>query len=779
MTASDSASMGHLPEAVTSFIGRRRELTATRARLSESRLVTLVGAPGVGKTRLAIEVAAATARAFRGRVWMVHLETVEEPGDVAQTMVTALNVGDHSERSAEEKLISHLGERPALVLLDNCEHVIEAAGLVTARILRSCPKVRFVATSREPMGVSGEHTFLVLPLSAPDPESPPPLEAMCDYESVQLLVERARAVRSDFSLTEDNRRSVAQLCAQLDGLPLAIELAATRLRSLDVPQTVKRLDHRFGFLVRGSRDSRPRQQTLRALMDWSHELCTPEERLLWARLSVFAGAFDLEAIEEVCTGHGIAEEAVADVLDDLVAKSLVAVDRVDGRVVYRMLVTVKQYGADLLTAAGAEEDLRRRHRDHYLRFAQDMAATWLAQDQPEALARLRRNHANLRSALSWSFARPDEARAGAALAAALEYHWYNDVFLSESLGWLEQATEAVPEPTPEREKVLWTAALLAIAQGKIPRAARWLDEYDRLAASLGDASLATRHNHGSALIKLFTGDVHGSLPLFDAAIAGHRAGGEVELELIAELSAIIAFTYAGDYEHARGISAEALATCDTYGERWCLGFVLWATGVLDFRQGNLQAARERARAALRGERDFKRGLVVAYSLELLSWVAAAEGSVKQSARLLAVARSVWITLGADVGFGPGVQGESVATMELVAEQLGEQRYGELVAEHAGISIVEAIDLEPESVVPSPRPAAGDTDAFLPLTAREREVAELIANGKTNKAIAEALIVSPRTIDGHVERIFGKLGFRSRAQIAAWVSERKYPSGSHE
>src|SRR3954470_9191559 len=383
-----------LPEAVTSFVGRRHELAATKARMSESRLVTLVGAPGTGKTRLAIQVGGGSLRAFPDGVWMVDLARLEDPDKVAHEMLAALDVPDHSARAPEERLVGHLRNRLALIVLDNCEHVLDTCALITARVLRSCPHVRVLATSREPLGIAGEHIYCV-------PALPPP-------EAVQLLVERARALRPDFAVSDDNREAVDQLCAQLDGLPLAIELAATRLRSMEVHDVVRRLDRRFALLVGGHRDWRPRQQTLRALMDWSHELCTPEERLLWARLSVFAGSFGLAAVEDVCGD-------VVDVLDHLVTKSLVVMDGAR----YRMLMTVREYGAELL--GGAEEEFRRRHRDHYLRAART-AATAFQQGHTETLATLRLDHPNLRAALGWSLSRPQETRAGAALAGALQYH---------------------------------------------------------------------------------------------------------------------------------------------------------------------------------------------------------------------------------------------------------------------------------------------------------------------------------------------------------------------
>ncbi len=763
---------GCLPESLTSFVGRERDLSTLKVRMSESRLVTLVGAPGVGKTRLATEIAASSCRAFPDGVWMVDLSSITDSDKVAQTALTALNVAEQPTGSTREGLLSPLRDRLALVLLDNCEHVLDEAALLTSWLLRSCPRLHFLATSRESLSIAGEHTYTVSPLSAPDPRFPPSLDAMRGYGSVQLLVERARAVRPDFAVTDENREAVTLLCAQLDGLPLAIELAATRLRSMDVSDVVKRLDARFALLVGGHRDSRPRQQTLRALMDWSYERCTEEERVLWGRLSVFVGSFGLEDAEEVCFGDDLPSEVVAQVVDQLVGKSLVAVDRAALGMRYRMLVTVREYGAELLRAAGPDEDLRRRHRDHYLRIARD-AANSFQRGQTQSLIRLRRDHPNLRAALAWSLAHPEEARAGAALAGALQYHWFTDVFLHEGMRWLEQSLEALPDPTRERAETLWTAGLLGLVKGQIDRSAGWFEECSRIAATLGDPSIAARDAHGKAYVRLFSGNPGGSVPLFEQAIAGHRAAGEVAWELSAHYSAIVAFAYAGEFERARALGRDAIALCDRYGDQWARGFVQWATGILAWREGDLETARRCVTEALAGERELTRGLCVAYSVELLSWVAAAEGSPEQAARLQGAARAVWSAMGTEVGYGPLVRGDSAASVERIVEALGSERCEELFTQQASMSIDEALGFALATADPSATAANDErADALLPLSAREREVADLIAGGKSNKAIAETLILSPRTIDGHVERILAKLGFHSRAQVAAWVVERR-------
>lgn len=763
---------GGLPEVLTSFVGRRNAVAQVRARMSHSRLVTLVGAPGVGKTRLALEVAQSSRRAFSGRVYMVDLASLHDADNVPDTFLAALDIREQSTRSAEEKLVDHLRERLALVLLDNCEHVVKEVAVLTARLLRWCPRLHLLATSREPLDIEGEHVYTVPPLKFPDPEAPPSLEAMREYESVQLLVDRATAVRADFAVTDQSRVAVAQLCARLDGLPLAIELAATRLRSWEVSDVVERLDHRFAVLAGGRRDLRPRQQTLQRLLDWSFELCSKQERAVWARLSVFAGSFDLEAAEDVCSSDDLPAHAVGLVLDQLVAKSLIAIDCDEEPLRYRMLATVRDYGATLLAASGEENDLRQRHRNHYLRLAREIRATWLQQAQGRSLARLRRDHPNLRAALAWSLERPEEAQAGASLAAALEYHWYGGAFLSEGLRWLEQALEAAPEPTQARAEALWMAGLLALARGEIERSSKWIAECSEVVRANKHPALSAMDARGRALVRMFSGDARGSLEYFEGAIAGHWAAGRVAWALSAHYEAIVAFAFAGEYARARELSHDAMAMCDRHGDRWARGFVHWSTGVLEWCQGHLEAAREHARAALADERELERGLCVAYSIELLSWVAAAEDALEDAIRLQGAARSVWNAMGTGTAQWPQIRDESARVLERAAADLGEARCAQLIAERAEMTMRQAIDFAlgvPRT--PSGASELAPTEAS-PLSRREREVADLIADGKSNKAIAETLVVSPRTVHGHVERIMAKLGFHSRAQIASWVTERR-------
>ena len=496
-----------LPETVTSFVGRRLELRAAKQRLEEARLVTLTGPGGVGKTRLAIEVARSARKAFPDGVWMVDLASLADASRVAQTVLSALGMRDQSGRAADQQLVDRLRDRTALILLDNCEHLLDACAQLVDVLLRAAPGLRVLATSREPLAIAGEHVLSVPALATPDPDAVPPVEALNRYEAVALLVERARSVAPDFALTAANATDVARLCARLDGIPLAIELAATRLRSLSVAAVVARLDDRFALLTGGSRAALPRQQTLRALIDWSYDLCTGEEQRLWARLSVFAGTFDLAAAEAVCSDDELPAHDVVDLLDHLVAKSIVLTVRRPDDLGYRMLVTIREYGAQRLEESGATDAVRRRHRDHYRARARQTVEGFCAPGQALAIARMRADHPNLCAALEWSIRTPGEVLAGAALAADLRYHWVVGGSLNEGRRWLDQILAVAPPGTRERGQALWVAAWVASIAGEhaaAERAARRMHGDRRRARRRGAARARRPADGAGALLHAVT-----------------------------------------------------------------------------------------------------------------------------------------------------------------------------------------------------------------------------------------------------------------------------------
>ena len=735
---------GNLPADTTSFIGRRREITEVRRLVAASRLVTLVGVGGVGKTRLAIEVARRMHGDFVDGVWLVDLAPLASGAELAQTVVSTIDVVDRSARDPVEKLVEHLAQRRSLLLMDNCEHLLDDCSPLVHRLLRSAAGLRVLATSRRGFEIAGEHLYEVAPLRQDD--------------AVNLLVERATARDPHFTLSDENQLVVAKLCAQLDGIPLAIELAATRLRSLAPETLLERLGDRFALLTAGSRAALPRQQTLRALIDWSYGLCSTRERLLWEQLSVFVGSFDLETAEGVCSLPDLPTGEIVNALDGLVAQSIViSEDRRSGRR-YRMLETIRQYGLQRLGDSGREPALRRRYRDFYLERARRTADSWSGPRQEACLALLRDDHDNLRAAFELSVAEGDAGTA-LELVAALRHHWYADVFLSEGRRWLDHALSLPDGDQGPRARALWVAAWVSLLQGDRDVAGARLSECE----AIGDHTSAAFATSLRGTAALFAGDLPASIDYFERGMEALRQEDSTEGVLAASFQLATSLAHAGELERAIEVCERAVAISEQCGESWGRSCLLWTWGYAAWLQGDAGSAGELTHAALSLQRRVCDPVAVALMIELLAWVAASESEFAQSARLLALADWIWRRVGTGIAaFGP----HHAAHHERCAEQIGTAR--EQVELSEGLSVARVIELAlgEEEHVPA---AVPEPDAAL--TPREWEVARLVARGMTNREIAQSLVVSPRTVDGHVEHILAKLGFRSRAQVAAWVAER--------
>ncbi|TQS87371.1 LuxR family transcriptional regulator [Arthrobacter sp. TS-15] len=744
---------------MTSFVGRRREVLDARSRIAESRLVTLTGPGGVGKTRLALEVAEKSRRAFRDGICLVELASLEDGSGVASRMAAALMLQDQSHRPVPDKLISHLRDTQMLIILDNCEHVLASTSDLVALLLREAPSLHILTTSREPLSLPGENICVISPLTTPSPADIERPECLDRYEAVQLLIDRTRSVYPNFSITAENSDAVVQLCHRLDGIPLAIELAATRLRSLTVVQFVKRMDKRFELLSGGYRTSLPRQQTLSALIDWSYELCTDTEKLLWARLSVFPGSFDLEAAEDVCGFGGQSAEGIPDILDRLVAKSIVLTERRGELLRYRLLMTMREYGSQKLELSDAESVLRQRHRDHYLSRAAGMVDSWCGPGQAGSLARMREDHANLISALDWSVQTPGEVAAGAALVTMLRYHWIAGGFLNDGRLWLDRMLSEMGGSSAARGETLWVAAWVALIQGDRAGAARYLADSRLLAAELDDPVLEAHTSHWEGLHKMFSGDLPAAIQLFQHARDFYLSTGDSASVLDTVFVLGPAQAYNSQLDDALATCRDGLDLSARRGERWSRAYILWTTGVVRWIQGDIDGAREAAVRALELQREFKDGICTALVIELLSWIAASAAQFAKAADLAEAACAVWTSLGTTVeAFGPHIQGDSMRTAGEFKKALGSRHTPSLT-----LTKEEAI------LVGLGMPAASMVETTSPLTKRELKVAQLVSGGLTNRAIAEALVISPRTVGGHVENILSKLGVNSRTQIATWVT----------
>ncbi|MGW1667473.1 ATP-binding protein [Streptomyces sp. NPDC002324] len=746
---------GNLPTAFTSFVGRRRDLGEVRRVLGSARLLTLTGVGGVGKTRLALEAAAASRRAFPDGAWLVDLAPVRDPSMVASAAATAVGIADLGAQPALDQIARRLAGRRALIVLDNCEHLIDACAELAGTLLAAGPELHVLATSRQTLDITGEHVFTVPPLSVPD-------------EAVELLRDRATAVRPEFRITDANWDAVTRLCDGLDGLPLAIELAASRLRTLTVEQAVDRLEDRFALLSGGSRTARPRQRTLRALIDWSYELCSPAERLLWNRLSVFAGGFALDAAEDVCAGEGIPAQEVLDLLDRLVAQSVVLPTKAEDLPRYRLLETIRQYGRERLAESGEEERLLRRHRDFHLALSERIDDNWYGPGQEEALARLRAEHPNLLTALRYD----DDPQATLALAAALRFHWCAGGFLGEGRRQLDRALAAAPEPTPVRARALCAAAWVALLQGDHTAAGQWLAEAGELCEQQDDPVVSADVMNFRGSLAIFQGRLEEAVSLFEDAVAAHMAA-EGEASAVFPLFQLAAARVSLRDPRAAEAGSQVVALAEAHGERWGRAHALWTLGYDALERGDPGESLAPIRAGLEIERGFNEPLSAALMLETLAWVTASLGEYERAGLLLGTARGLWQDIGTSISaFGPQMAAHHARCAESIGRALGPAAYERALArggghDSPGRAIDHALDTGPEPTAPATAPS--------PLTRREREVAALVAKGMSNRQIAAALVLSPRTVDSHVENIRAKLGFGSRAQIAGWWAANQAPS----
>ncbi|RSM83180.1 LuxR family transcriptional regulator [Kibdelosporangium aridum] len=755
-------------------MGRRREVSAARRLLSSTRLLTLTGPGGVGKTQLGLRVARQARRAFVDGVWLVELAALQDPALLAQAVADALGLRDQSSRSPLAVVADHLRDKQVLLVLDNCEHLVQACGPVVAKLLGAARGLRVLATSRQLLRVEGEHVLPVDPLSVPDPERLAPDLNVHAYEAVRLFAERAAAVVPGFEVHVGNRAAVVEICHRLDGMPLAIELAAARLRALSPAQLLRRLDDRFRLLVGGSCSRLPRHQTLRTTIDWSFELCTPEEQTLWAWASVFAGGFDLDAAEAVC-GGGVGRGQVFDLVTGLVDKSILTGADHGLRVRYRMLDTIRHYGQDRLREAGEEAVLRERHRDYYLGLAERGATEWFGPDQVEVFRRTEREHANLRVALDFCLSTPGETQAGLHMAAALHFYWVDCGFVAEGRHWLDRALALGTELTTLRAKALFANAHLLLIQGDRAGVDR-AEECCVLARQHGDErtlAYGTMVRGGAAMLG---GDYPRADALLEEALARFEVLGEVTTNVIlARVFRAFTAEYTGDHARAVALARQACAICEPHGEQSGYSFALYALALAKMPQGDLEQATKHAQESLRLKKSFNDLLGMALVVDLLAWIAAAAGDGARAAMLLGAVQQIWASIGGQLRMGTQNVIAPHESCERQARQvLGDRAFETAFARGADLGLEEAVAYalgeEPESA------AARGTGAMctgeVSLTRREHQVAELVAHGLTNKQIADRLVIAQRTAEGHVERILAKLGFTKRVQIVTWMAEQR-------
>lgn len=757
-----------LPAEVTSFVGRRHEVAEVKRLLPMSRAVTLTGAGGVGKTRLALHVALEVARDFRGGVWFVELAAVENPDVLPQILIEALEIRDHSLSSPVDVLAEYLRDKRALIILDNCEHLVDECAVLAEALLRRAPELRILSTSREALGFAGEQTMPVPTLPLPLDGANVPAEELAQSDAVCLFAERARAVLPTFAITEDNKNVVVGICRRLDGLPLGIELAAVRLRALSVQQLYERLDDRFRLLTAGSRAVLPRHQTLRALIDWSHALCSEQEQLMWARVSVFAGGLDLEGAEAVCSFDGIEREEVLELVSGLVDKSVLIREEHGSRARYRLLEIIRQYGLERLAESGEAAQVQQRHRDYYQALAAEGRQKLFGPSQVAWFARLQLEHANLHIALERFFDPPADAAAGLDMATDLLYHWISGFYLRDGRLWLDRGLAATPEPSEVRARALWANAWLTIIQADTASATRMLEESRSIGEQLGLEPVLAYVALFSGMIAMYSGDSDAAVAHYQEALERHRANDDPVGTALALIRLSMAYSFRGDSPAAVAMGEECLAVCDAYEEGWHKAYIMMALGVEVWRQGDTERATELETQSLTFNRTLDDPLGVGVNLEVLAWIAATDKQYRRAAELFGILETIWHAIGAPLsGYGHLARYHDECEAETV-KALGDAAFSAAFKRGARLSYGDALAyaLQEDKHV--------DERSATPLTPRETEIAQLVAQGLTNKEIAASLVISQRTAEGHIEHILSKLGYRSRAQIAVWVKEQDRP-----
>jgi non-specific serine/threonine protein kinase len=806
-----------LPAQATALIGRGQDIAGLCQVVlaDEGRLVTLTGVGGCGKTRLALGVASALTGSFRDGVWLVALAPVADPLLVPQTVASVLGVRESSDRSLLDGLVAHLSRRELLLVLDNCEHLLTGCAELADALLQGCPRLRLLTTSREPLHISGERAWRVPSLAVPDPRAILPLDELTRFPALQLFFQRAHAVQADFVVTPRNAQVVATICARLEGLPLAIELAAPWVRALSVEQILERLDNAFGLLVGGSRSAPSRQQTMRATLDWSFGLLAERERVVFRRLSAFAGGCGLEAAEAVCSEGGDGPNEVLTLLTRLVDASLVQVAERAGRARYRLLEPVRQYAHERLAASVDMSVVRRQHAIFFSGFAQqwETDANVGGSGRAAALLMLEGEQDNLRAAMRWCVEEGD-AETGFALSRAHWNLWVVRGLFTEGSAWLAQliALPAATQLPTMRAIAQSETATLALRQASYVDALDMYREAMPILRRTNDPLLIHNALADLGYIALHQGNYATAQTHFDEALTIARAAGQRVDEAIELGNLVLLALLTEDYGSARAQAEECLGVARVVGDTWTEANVLNNLGRVALRQGDLVTARRLVSESLVLRRQMHETFELAQSLEALGLVATAEGNYAEAGAALHECLQLRQDLGDKSGAADSLEGIAALlaaeNQPLLAVQLAGAAASARQATGAALTPMgrAMLDdwLEPlrqslgaEAVMlawkaghaqtfdqtikvalatahtepaGSTRSWTGAERSDAVLSPRERHVAMLLAQGLTNRQIAERLVITERTVGAHIEHILDKLGFASRHQVGVWATE---------
>ncbi|TMG27271.1 MAG: LuxR family transcriptional regulator [Chloroflexi bacterium] len=755
--------LGNLPAEATSFIGRQGALAEVRKKLSQARLVSLVGPGGVGKTRLAIRIGTDLGRGFRDGVWLAELADVRDARLVSNALMLALDLRDQAATEPLALLLAYLEDKQLLLVVDNCEHLLAAAAQLVAEVVKSAPGVRVITTSREPLSVDGEYVIPVLPLELPTGQAEP-LSRLRQNEAVMLFTERAAAAAGRFELTDSNRAAVVELCRRLDGLPLAIELAAVRMRVLSVEQIRDRLNDRFSLLTAGGRAALPRHQTLRTTIEWSHELLNAGERALLRRMCVFAGRFTLEDAESVGTSDEVPPDQSLDLLSSLVDKSLVIKEDVRGVACYRLHETMREFARLKLREAGEEEMVEDRATAYYRARCQQSVgqsryrlAEWLDWMDLEI--------DNIRAVLGRCLARCD-ALSGIDLATSVGWYWITRA-TTEGVHWLDELAVCGPGHPEAQFWAYFLRGFLAVLKADAAAAGPAIERAVATARNLTQPVLLSQALSMASIAANLAGDRPSATRLQEEAAIVTRPLDDLPARIsLLQARALNGF-FEGDVEAVKAAASEGVRLTREAGDLYSLEMMLLNSGGTALISGDLEQSKRFYVEALTIARRIDDRVAQYALLDGLGCVAAGSGQARLAGQLIGAAETVRTQAGA--GLIP-ILAPLIGQAEALAKvAIGASKFDAAVKAGKGLTRDEAIRLALGEPAQAAAAAAANGEGSAPLGKREADVARLVAEGLSNKQIGARLFISERTVDSHVRSILNKLGANSRAQIAAWIA----------
>ena len=763
----------------TSFVGREHEMMEIKRHLTMTRLLTLAGAGGSGKTRLALEIARGLVGAYPDGVWLVELAPISEGELVPQTVARALEIREQPGLPLTDTLVGALRTKKMLLILDNCEHLGDAVGGLVGLLLDICPHLRLLATSRQAIGAVGEVIWPVSLLSVPDPKRVSTVEQLEGYESVRLFVDRARQRNPAFALRPDNAQAVAQICVRLEGLPLAIELAAARIRMLPPKALLNRLSNRLKLLTGGPREFSERQRTLRSTIEWSFALLDEGEQQLFGRLAVFSGGCTLEAIEAICDTKGDPPVEAFEGVSSLLDKNLLGQEEGPGEEPrFVMLETIHEFAREKLGESPEAEEMKRVHAEYFLTLAEQAKPRINEAERDLWRSRLETEHGNLRAALRWAMDRQDYSTA-LRVADAIFWFWFHRGYWKEGRGWLEEALglPTASTPTVERAEALTGVGILAWIQGDHDVARSRLEESVGLCRNIQYKYGLVHSLHFLSMEMLGQGDTKAARSMADESVEIARAGDSgFDLAIVLANLGLAAHTQ-DDYAVARSVLRECIEICRQIGDNWLLSLPYRHLGYMELRAANYEQATALFKEGLSALRDVKEKWFIARAVETLAISSAMQGDYVRAARLFGAGETLREAAGASVqefyrpDYDRGIVAAREGTDRAAWEDARAQGSAMTLDEAVSYALEEQEETDPPTTSAPEEPSAGQ--APVALTRREEEVAMLVAKQLSNRQIASELVLSEHTVATHVRNILKKSGLHSRTQITGWSIEQRH------